>query len=90
MRRDPGWKRRRIRLRASVSYASATRVSATAAPQKVKKMTQTSNRLLDEFAKLMTDAAGENFADLGANAVLPVSRALWQLAAALRRMPLAA
>ncbi|HET6343904.1 MAG TPA: phosphopyruvate hydratase [Myxococcota bacterium] len=32
--------------------------------------------------------AGDNFKDLGANATLPVSRALWRLAAALHNQPL--
>ncbi len=42
-----------------------------------------------QLDEMMTEAAGENFETLGANAVLPVSRALWQLAAGLRRLPLA-
>ncbi len=36
----------------------------------------------------MIAAAGDNFAALGANATLPMSRALWALAAQLRGMPL--
>jgi enolase len=38
--------------------------------------------------KLLTDNAGDNFAALGANAVLPVSRALWRAAAAVNGKPL--
>lgn len=36
-----------------------------------------------KIEQLIIDNAGENYADLGANAVLPVSRALWKAAAAL-------
>jgi enolase len=38
----------------------------------------------------LIEQAGPNCSRLGANATLPVSRALWQLAAALRKMTLAA
>jgi enolase len=37
---------------------------------------------------MMIDRAGENFKDLGANATLPVSRALWRAAAKLNGMEL--
>ena len=43
---------------------------------------------LRKLEQTIVDAAGDNFADLGANAVLPVSRALWQAAARLHGMPL--
>ena len=43
---------------------------------------------LIELERAIIDRAGENFADLGANAVLPVSRALWQLAAAIQDLTL--
>ena len=36
----------------------------------------------------MIARAGQNFADLGANATLPMSRALWRLASALHNVPL--
>jgi enolase len=38
--------------------------------------------------KMMIDRAGPNFRDLGCNAVLPVSRALWKAAAQLRGVEL--
>ena len=50
---------------------------------------------LRQHQKLVTlerhliERAGENFEELGANAVVPVSRALWQMAAKLRRKELA-
>ncbi len=40
--------------------------------------------------RLIIEAAGENFKKLGANAVVPTSRALWQLAAKLNGMELCA
>lgn len=43
-----------------------------------------------QLDQMLVDAAGENFSELGANATLPISRALWQLAAGLRRLSLAA
>lgn len=43
---------------------------------------------LAQFERTMIARAGDNFKDLGANATLPVSRALWQLAAAAHGMPL--
>ncbi|MEM6274250.1 MAG: phosphopyruvate hydratase [Myxococcota bacterium] len=38
--------------------------------------------------RAMIDRAGDNFRDLGANACLPVSRALWKAAAAIAGQPL--
>lgn len=38
--------------------------------------------------KMMIDRAGDNFKDLGANATLPVSRAIWRAAAKLNGMEL--
>lgn len=43
---------------------------------------------LVDLDRAMARVAGPDFARLGANACLPVSRALWQLAAAMRREPL--
>ncbi len=41
-----------------------------------------------KLEEAMIECAGANFKDLGANATLPVSRALWSLAAKLHKMPL--
>ena len=38
--------------------------------------------------RMLQEAAGRNFIDLGANATLPVSWALWKMAAKLHNMPL--
>ena len=43
---------------------------------------------LRSLETMMIDRAGENFKDLGANATLPVSRALWRAAAKLNGMEL--
>lgn len=43
---------------------------------------------LRSLENMMIDRAGENFKDLGANATLPVSRALWRAAAKLNGMEL--
>lgn len=45
---------------------------------------------LVDLERTLIERAGDNYVTLGANAVVPVSRALWQLAAALRGMSLAA
>jgi enolase len=43
---------------------------------------------LVKLERAMMARAGDNYADLGANAVLPVSRALWRAAAAAHELPL--
>ncbi|MEZ4270973.1 MAG: phosphopyruvate hydratase [Myxococcota bacterium] len=44
---------------------------------------------LIELERAIIDRAGANFEDLGANAVVPMSRALWQVASRLRKRQLA-
>ena len=62
--------------------------------QNILPMLQAANLPLDDAQTLcaldaqMAAGAGQNFADWGANAVLPVSRALWRLGAQARKEPL--
>jgi len=52
------------------------------------KLDLTKHEDVRRFERMMAEAAGDNFKRLGANAVVPVSRALWQAAAALHKTEL--